>query len=701
MCVALVCLGFLFGFVGTLMGESNQSGFDDSDDFRLSTIDQLLSDTRDSNSFVLDTGGEDQTTNSHFADSSIGFSLDTRGDDGETHIDFDQTGFSDSNISFVLNTTNGNGSPESNESSFADSSSGFELDTRDEVSEESSGFADSDGFRLDTGGPDGTIRSDTSDSSGFALDTRDSYLSESNQSEFDFADSGGFPLDTQGAGGNDSSPQPNQNPQIHTEANATILENELFVLDLNASDPDGDALSYSILYGDDSEFFELNASNGSLRFLNPPDFENPDDNNSDNVYELTVGVSDGHAMEYLNLSVGVLDAFENQNPQIHTEANATILENELLFVLDLNATTTVIRCVREPGDTLSYSILYGDDSEFFELNASNGSLRFLNPPDFENPDDNNSDNIYELTIGVSDGHVTEYLNLNVGVLDAFENQNPQIHTEANATILENELFVLDLNASDPDGDVLSYSILYGDDSEFFELNASNGSLRFLNPPDFENPDDNNSDNVYELTIGVSDGHAMEYLNLNVGVLDAFENQNPQIHTEANATILENELFVLDLNASDPDGDTLSYSILYGDDSEFFELNASNGSLRFLSPPDFENPDDNNSDNIYELTVGVSDGHVTEYLNLNVGVLDAFENQNPQIHTEANATILENELFVLDLNASDPDGDTLSYSILYGDDSEFFELNASNGGLRFLSPPILRTRTTTTATTFMN
>ena len=55
---------------------------------------------------------------------------------------------------------------------------------------------------------------------------------------------------------------------------------------------------------------------------------------------------------------------------------------------------------------------------------------------------------------------------------------------------------------------------------------------------------------------MSDGHAMEYLNLNVGVLDAFENQNPQIHTEANATILENELFVLELNASDPDGDTL-------------------------------------------------------------------------------------------------------------------------------------------------
>ena len=72
----------------------------------------------------------------------------------------------------------------------------------------------------------------------------------------------------------------------------------------------------------------------------------------------------------------------------------------------------------------------------------------------------------------------------VSLLDVFENQNPQIHTEANGTILENELFVLDLNASDPDGDALSYSILYGDDSEFFELNASNGSLRFFESPRF-------------------------------------------------------------------------------------------------------------------------------------------------------------------------------------------------------------------------
>ena len=91
----------------------------------------------------------------------------------------------------------------------------------------------------------------------------------------------------------------------------------------------------------------------------------------------------------------------------------------------------------------------------------------------------------------------------------------------------------------------------------------------------------------------------------------------------------------------------------------------------------------------------------EYLNLNVRVLDAFENDAPAFQSDGNISILENQSFVYEFNATDPDGDTLSYSIQYGDDSEFFELNASNGGLRFLNPPILRTPTTTTATMSMN
>ena len=68
--------------------------------------------------------------------------------------------------------------------------------------------------------------------------------------------------------------------------------------EFNATDPDGDALAYSILYGDDAHAFDLNESTGILSFIIPPDFENPEDNNTDNIYEATIQVSDGEEKRY-------------------------------------------------------------------------------------------------------------------------------------------------------------------------------------------------------------------------------------------------------------------------------------------------------------------------------------------------------------------------------------------------------------------
>ena len=37
------------------------------------------------------------------------------------------------------------------------------------------------------------------------------------------------------------------------------------------------------------------------------------------------------------------------------------------------------------------------------------------------------------------------------------------------------------------------------------MNSSNGILTFINIPDFENPLDNDENNIYELTVVVTDG----------------------------------------------------------------------------------------------------------------------------------------------------------------------------------------------------
>ena len=120
------------------------------------------------------------------------------------------------------------------------------------------------------------------------------------------------------------------------------------------------------------------------------------------------------------------------------------------------------------------------------------------------------------------------------------------------------------------------------------------------------------------------------------MLDVFENNGPEFFMDSNISVSENEIFIAELNASDPDGEELTFSILTEMMPNVFDVNESTGELLFGFPPSFEHPDDKNLDNIYEVTLGVSDGHETDYLNLRVHVFDVrHENQAPVIQLNAN------------------------------------------------------------------
>jgi hypothetical protein len=93
------------------------------------------------------------------------------------------------------------------------------------------------------------------------------------------------------------SPPPvgNRSPIITSATAVSVPENTAGdFFQVSASDPDGDALHYS-LSGTDAALFAISAA-GNIRFLAAPDFEKPADANHDNVYDLQVNVSDG-AME--------------------------------------------------------------------------------------------------------------------------------------------------------------------------------------------------------------------------------------------------------------------------------------------------------------------------------------------------------------------------------------------------------------------
>ena len=83
------------------------------------------------------------------------------------------------------------------------------------------------------------------------------------------------------------------------------------------------------------------------------------------------------------------------------------------------------------------------------------------------------------------------------------------------------------------------------------------------------------------------------------------------------SVEENQTSAFTITATDSDGDTLTYS-LSGTDSSQFAVSSS-GVVTFNSAPDYENPADSNTDNVYEMTATVSDGSLSDSEDFSVTV----------------------------------------------------------------------------------
>lgn len=103
----------------------------------------------------------------------------------------------------------------------------------------------------------------------------------------------------------------NRAPGFTSPASVDVAENSVGIFyTAAASDPDADALTFSINGGADAADFSITPA-GALSFVAPPDFEAPADSDANNIYSLTLQVSDGAATATLDLVVTVTDLAEN------------------------------------------------------------------------------------------------------------------------------------------------------------------------------------------------------------------------------------------------------------------------------------------------------------------------------------------------------------------------------------------------------
>ncbi|MFM7561085.1 cadherin domain-containing protein, partial [Cylindrospermopsis raciborskii] len=436
----------------------------------------------------------------------------------------------------------------------------------------------------------------------------------------------------------------NEAPTITSSATANFAENGTgTAYTILATDPDtGTTLTYS-LSGTDAALFNISSTTGVVTFNTAPDFEAP----GDNVYDLTVSASDGSLTASQAVAITVTNV--NETPTFNPPT-ATFFKPE-------NSTTVEIITATDPdaGDTLTYT-LSGADASKFNIDPSTRLLSFKTPPDFEAPGSAVGTNAYSVTVTATDSGgliTTQAVTINVTNVDEIGNP-PVIASSSNFPVAENSTTVGTIAATDADGDSLTYSISGGADQSLFTINANTGALSFKTPPDFEAPTDAGTNNIYNLQIRVTDGKNPVNQDLIINVTNI--NEPPVFSSPFSFTVRENSKSVGKIDVEDPEGDAITFA-LAGVDAKLLSID-SQGNLTFNQEPDYEKPEDEDKNNIYQVQVTVKAG--TDTVTQDIPITVENVNEAPIAIGDFLAIIGNNSGSIEPLkNDSDPDsGDKL-------------------------------------------
>ena len=452
----------------------------------------------------------------------------------------------------------------------------------------------------------------------------------------------------------------------------SVSEGSMIATTVVATDPESAVLTYAISGGTDAGLFTISAATGVLSFITGPNFEAPGDSNADNVYSVTVRVSDGTFADTQALTVTVANV--NEGPTFSAPASFAIAEN--------GSAAGTVSAIDPEGSALSYAVVGGADAALFTIDAASGALSFIAAPNYEAPADSNGDNVYDVVVSAGDGALSA--NQQVAVTVTNVNEAPTLVSPGSFAALENSPVAGNVAAIDPDGTALTYAIVGGVDAALFTIDMATGALSFVSAPDYEAPADGNGDNVYEVVVSASDGLLTD--TQTIGVTVGNVNDAPVIAggDTASASVAENGTSVSTVSASDVDGTVVTYAIVGGADAANFSIDAATGALSFVSAPDYEAPSDSNGDNVYQVTVSASDGSLTDIQAISVSVGNV--NEAPSFTSSASQSALENATAAGSVAASDPDSNALTYTIVGGADAAKFTIDAQTGALSFISAP---------------
>jgi len=238
--------------------------------------------------------------------------------------------------------------------------------------------------------------------------------------------------------------------------------------------------------------------------------------------------------------------------------------------------------------------------------VSNNLITYTPTADFNGTD--------TFTYTITQGDKTSTANVTV-TIEAV-NDAPVLSSTGSLDVVEGNSIV-SISASDVENDSLTFT-LTGSDAASFAISAT-GELSFVTNTSFASPADIDTNNVYDITIAVSDGVLTTTKDFSITVVR--KNTVPIFASlPSTLSVAENSLLVQQINAIDQEGDAISYS-LSGTHASDFNLSAG-GLISFKTAKDFENL----SNNRFDITITISDGSLSATRAVVVMVKDEFENQ---------------------------------------------------------------------------
>jgi hypothetical protein len=223
-----------------------------------------------------------------------------------------------------------------------------------------------------------------------------------------------------------------------------------------------------------------------------------------------------------------------------------------------------------------------------------------------------------------------------------DNRAPSISGVPDSGATENFAYSFTPVASDPDGDTLTYSI--ENRPSWASFDTASGTLQGT-------PSIGDAGSYNNITITVSDGSLSEVLGP-FDILVSDSNRSPTISGTPVTSATEQSVYSFTPTASDADGDALTFSV--SNMPSWATFNTATGNLS--GTPGYAD-----AGTYSNILISVSDGSVNASLSpFAITVADL--NRAPTISGSASTSVAEGASYSFTPAASDPDGNSLSFSI---------------------------------------